>query len=84
MSQYDPWRKVLPRVGDAPWWELVGTGTHEFQLELECGHWVNRRALKRPKKVRCEACPPPPCPRCGSDELCRPDCPIAPWNQEPE
>lgn len=25
----------------------------------------------------------PPCPRCGSPEGCRTDCPVAPWNMEP-
>ena len=25
----------------------------------------------------------PPCPECSSDELCRPDCPVAPWNLDP-
>jgi len=84
MSRWDPWRTVKPQEGPSPWWEGIGTGTREFLLELECGHWVRRRALKRPKKVRCEKCPPPPCPSCGSDELCRADCPVAPWNQTPE
>lgn len=79
-------RKVLPDTDRPAWWDQFGK-IHTFFLDLECGHTVMRRCANRPKFVYCEKCPRPdepvpPCPTCGSDELCYPDCPVALWNQE--
>lgn len=39
------------------------------------------RVQKLIAKIDAEG-PVPPCPRCGSTEGCRSDCPVAPWNLE--